>query len=109
MEYPEKLRYSKEHEWAIVENAIVTIGITDYAQGELGDVVYVELPAVDSQVKAGETFGVVESVKSVSDLYSPVSGKVAEIIGIGTGDAEQLPLRTGMGDKGGVRRRKRTG
>ncbi|MFQ5432601.1 MAG: glycine cleavage system protein GcvH [Nitrospinota bacterium] len=79
MEYPEKLRYSKEHEWAMLENGIVTIGITDYAQSELGDVVYVELPAVDSQVTAGETFGVVESVKSVSDLYSPVSGKVKEI------------------------------
>jgi len=79
MEYPEKLRYSKEHEWMMLENGIVTIGITDYAQSELGDVVYVELPAVDSQVKAGETFGVVESVKSVSDLYSPVSGKVTEV------------------------------
>ncbi len=79
MEYPEKLRYSKEHEWTMLENGIVTIGITDYAQSELGDVVYVELPAVDSQVKAGETFGVVESVKSVSDLYSPVSGRVTEI------------------------------
>lgn len=79
MEYPEKLRYSKEHEWTMLENGIVTIGITDYAQSELGDVVYVELPAVDSQVRAGETFGVVESVKSVSDLYSPVSGKVTEI------------------------------
>lgn len=79
MECPEKLRYSKEHEWAMLENGVVTIGITDYAQSEMGDVVFVELPTPDSAVTAGETFGVVESVKSVSDLYSPIGGKVTEI------------------------------
>ena len=79
MEHPKELLYNKEHEWAKVENGIATIGITDYAQGELGDVVFVELPEVGSDIKIGETFGVVESVKSVSDLYSPVSGKVTEI------------------------------
>ena len=79
MEYPKELRYNKQHEWAKIENGIATIGITDYAQSELGDVVFVELPDAGSEVKSGETFGVVESVKSVSDLYSPVSGKVIEI------------------------------
>ncbi|GMT42177.1 MAG: glycine cleavage system H protein [bacterium] len=78
MECPEGLRYTKEHEWTREEENIVTIGITDYAQGELGDVVYVELPDEGMAVNAGEPFGVVESVKSVSDLYSPISGTVVE-------------------------------
>ena len=76
--YPQDLRYSKDHEWIRVQGDRGTIGITDYAQKQLGDVVYVELPAVGRQLKAGETFGSVESVKAVSELFSPVSGEVLE-------------------------------
>lgn len=79
MTYPEELFYSKDHEWLKVDGNRGTIGITDYAQDELGDVVYVELPKVGDEFKAGDNFGTVESVKSVSDLYIPVSGKVVEI------------------------------
>jgi len=78
MAYPSDLKYSKEHEWAKRENNKVRVGITDYAQKELGDVVYVELPQVGRQVKQGEAFAVVESVKAVSDVYAPVSGEVVE-------------------------------
>lgn len=76
---PSELKYSKEHEWVKVEGNIATIGITDFAQNELGDIVFVELPEVDDEVSEGETFGSVESVKTVSELYSPVSGKITEI------------------------------
>jgi len=79
MECPDGLYYTKDHEWGMEENGILVIGVTDYAQGELGDVVFVELPEEGTIIKAGEPFGVVESVKSVSDLYSPVSGEVIEI------------------------------
>lgn len=79
MEIPKELRYSREHEWVAVEEGIATIGITDYAQEQLGDVVYVELPEVGAQVMKDEAFGVVESVKAVSDIYAPVSGTVTEI------------------------------
>src|SRR5271163_2893904 len=77
--YPTGYRYTKEHEWLNVEGAQATLGITDYAQQELGDVVFVQLPKVSAQVKAGQSFGTVESVKAVSDIYSPVSGEVTEI------------------------------
>jgi glycine cleavage system H protein len=73
------LKYSKDHEWAKVAGKVVTVGITDYAQDQLGDVVYVELPAVGKEFKVHDEFGVVESVKSVSSLYCPVSGKVVEV------------------------------
>ena len=76
---PADLRYSKEHEWARVDGEIVTVGITDFAQHQLGDVVYVELPKVGAQVKLMVPFGVVESVKTASDLFSPVTGQVTEI------------------------------
>lgn len=79
MEFPPELRYSREHEWVAVEEGIATIGITDYAQEQLGDVVYVELPEIGTQVTKDEAFGVVESVKAVSDIYAPVSGIVTEI------------------------------
>lgn len=79
MEFPQDLKYSKEHEWVKVEGQTVTIGITDYAQDSLGDVVYVELPQEGAAVVKDETFGVIESVKAVSDLYSPVSGKIIEV------------------------------
>ena len=78
MTFPEDLRYTKEHEWARVEGQKARAGITDYAQDQLGDIVYVELPKVGTFVKKMEPFGVVESVKAVSDLYAPVSGKVLE-------------------------------
>jgi glycine cleavage system H protein len=74
-----ELKYSKDHEWAKVEGNTASVGITDYAQDQLGDVVYVELPATGKELKAGEEFGVVESVKSVSSLLAPLSGKVIEI------------------------------
>lgn len=77
--YPENFRYTKEHEWVSVEGDIGTVGITDHAQHELGDIVYVDLPKVGSVVTQGGTLGSVESVKAVSDIYSPVSGEVAEI------------------------------
>jgi glycine cleavage system H protein len=79
MEVPQELKYSKEHEWIKVESNTVTIGITDYAQDSLGDVVYVELPQEGTAMVKGETFGVIESVKAVSDLYSPVSGSIVEV------------------------------
>jgi glycine cleavage system H protein len=73
---PETLKYTKEHEWAKIEGNVVTIGITDFAQSSLGDIVFVELPATGATITKGKTFGVVESIKSVSDLYAPISGKV---------------------------------
>jgi len=76
---PEGLKYSREHEWVRVDGSRAYIGITDYAQDELGDIVYVELPEVGAELKAGETLGTVESVKTVSDLYAPVSGRVVEV------------------------------
>ena len=79
MEFPEELKYTEEHEWVMVEDEVVTVGITDFAQDQLGDVVFVELPAVGTMVEAGKPFGVVESVKAVSDVYAPVSGEVVEI------------------------------
>lgn len=78
-EYPDAYRYSEEHEWISVESDIGTIGITDHAQAELGDVVYVELPGVGDQLEVGQPFGTIESVKAVSELYAPVSGEVTEI------------------------------
>lgn len=77
--YPGDLKYSKEHEWVKVDSGIATVGITSHAQSELGDIVYVELPKVGVKFVAMKEFGVVESVKTVSTLYSPVSGEVAEI------------------------------
>ncbi|MCL4784260.1 MAG: glycine cleavage system protein GcvH, partial [Bryobacterales bacterium] len=77
--YPASFRYTKEHEWVLVEGDTGTVGITDHAQSELGDIVYVDLPQVGSTMAQGETFGSVESVKAVSDLYAPVSGDVTAI------------------------------
>ncbi len=79
MEFPEGLKYSREHEWVRVEGNTVLVGITDYAQSELGDVVFVELPEVGAEVEGNNTFGVVESVKAVSDLYAPVTGTISEV------------------------------
>ena len=79
MEFPEGLRYSKEHEWVLVEENVAIIGITEYAQQELGDVVYVELPDVGEKIVKDDPFGAVESVKAVSDIYAPVGGTVIEV------------------------------
>jgi glycine cleavage system H protein len=77
--YPENFHYTKEHEWVQAVDGVGTIGITDHAQSELGDIVYVDLPKVGAQVEKGKTLGSVESVKAVSDIYAPVSGEVLEV------------------------------
>ena len=79
MSYPENLKYTKEHEWVKAEGEVAFIGITDHAQSELGDIVFVDLPKVGAALAKGQTLGSVESVKAVSDIYSPVSGEVIEI------------------------------
>jgi glycine cleavage system H protein len=81
MPYPNELKYTKEHEWIKVEGSSATIGITHYAQESLGDIVFVEVPKVGAEITAGKTFGTVESVKAVSDLYAPASGTVTEVNG----------------------------
>ena len=79
MNFPENLKYTKDHEWIQIDGETGIVGITDYAQGELGDVVFVELPAVGKVVKAHDTFGTIEAVKAVSDLYAPISGSVVAV------------------------------
>lgn len=79
MTYPADFRYTKEHEWVHLEGNVATVGITDHAQHELGDIVYVDLPKVGANAETGKTFGSVESVKAVSDIYAPVSGEIVEI------------------------------
>ena len=79
MNVPSELKYTREHEWVKKDGNIVTVGITDYAQGELGDVVFVELPQVGDDVSKDDTFGSIEAVKAVADLFSPVSGSVSEV------------------------------
>ena len=79
MNFPENLKYTKDHEWIQIDGETGIVGITDYAQGELGDVVFVELPSVGKVVKSHDTFGTIEAVKAVSDLYAPVSGSVVAV------------------------------
>lgn len=79
MNFPETLKYTKDHEWVQIAGDIGTVGITDHAQGELGDVVFVELPQVGKTLKQGDSFGTIEAVKAVSDLYAPLSGSVLEV------------------------------
>ncbi len=79
MSYPETLRYTKDHEWISLDGDIATIGITDFAQRELGDIVYVEVETIGTSLKAGDVFGTVEAVKTVSDLFLPVDGEVTEL------------------------------
>jgi glycine cleavage system H protein len=79
MSYPEKYKYTREHEWVEVAGNVGTVGITDYAQNSLGDIVFVDAPKVGAKVEKGSVFGTVESVKAVSDLYSPVTGTVTEV------------------------------
>lgn len=88
--YPENFRYTKEHEWVLVDGDIGTVGITDHAQEELGDIVYVDLPKVGTHVEQGKSLGSVESVKAVSDVYSPVSGEVTEVNALLTDSPEKL-------------------
>jgi glycine cleavage system H protein len=88
--YPDNLRYTKEHEWVLVEGDTGTIGITFHAQKELGDIVYVDLPKVGTMAEQGKTIGSVESVKAVSDIYSPVSGEVTEANALLTTAPEKL-------------------
>jgi glycine cleavage system H protein len=86
---PEGLRYTKDHEWAKKDGDLIVVGITQYAQDQLGDVVFVELPAIGRTVEAGQSFGVIEAVKTVSDLYAPLAGEIVEI---NSGLAEQPAL-----------------
>lgn len=79
MKFPEDLKYTKDHEWVKVEGNIATVGITDFAQSELGDIVFVEVETIDESLDAEEVFGSVEAVKTVSDLFMPISGKVTEL------------------------------
>ena len=79
MNIPEELKYTEEHEWVRIENDIAVVGITDFAQGELGDIVYLEIDTLDSQIDSNEVFGTVEAVKTVSDLFMPITGKVIEV------------------------------
>jgi len=95
--YPEDVRYTRDHEWARSEGATVTVGITSYATEQLGDVVFVELPEVGRAVEAGKTFGVVEAVKTVSDLFAPVSGEIVEVNGA-LGDNPALVNQAPYGD-----------
>jgi len=88
--YPADYRYTKDHEWIKADGAVGTVGITDYAQAELGDVVFVELPKVGAQVKTGQSFGTVESVKAVSEIYSPVGGEVIETNGLLADSPEKI-------------------
>ena len=78
MNFPEELKYTEEHEWVKIEDNIATVGITDFAQGELGDIVYLEIDTLDSEIASNEVFGTVEAVKTVSDLFMPLGGKVIE-------------------------------
>ncbi len=79
MAFPSELLYTKEHEWVRIEGDVATVGITDFAQGELGDIVYVDVPTLGDELAEGEVFGSVEAVKTVSDLFMPVGGKVVEV------------------------------
>jgi glycine cleavage system H protein len=79
MNVPEGLKYSKEHEWVKVDGNVATIGITDYAQGELGDIVFIDIDPDQGDITSGDTFGTIEAVKTVSDLYAPCSGKLVEV------------------------------
>ncbi len=90
MDYPVDYKYTKTHEWLKVEGAVGSVGITNYAQSSLGDIVFVELPKVGDKVEAGKIFGSVESVKAVSDLYAPVSGTITEINESLTGAPETI-------------------
>lgn len=90
MNIPDALQYTKDHEWIKIEGTTATIGITDFAQGELGDIVYVDISTVGKEVASGDVFGTVEAVKTVSDLYMPVSGKILEVNALLDGSPEKV-------------------
>jgi glycine cleavage system H protein len=95
---PDGLKYTKDHEWAKFEGAVATVGVTDHAQRELGDIVFVELPKVGATVKSGQSFGTIEAVKTVAELYAPVSGTIAEVntaLSADAGVINQDPYGTG--------------
>ena len=79
MNHPENLMYTSEHEWVKIDNNIATVGITDFAQGELGDIIFLEFPEIDEEFNEGDVFGTIEAVKTVSDLFMPISGKIVEV------------------------------
>ena len=79
MNIPSNLLYTKDHEWIKIENGIATVGITDYAQGELGDIIFIELPEIGDSVEAEDSIGTIEAVKTVADIYSPMNGKISEV------------------------------
>ena len=79
MNFPDNLKYTKDHEWISVQGKIGTMGVTDYAQGELGDVVFIDINAAGADIKAGDSIGTIEAVKTVSDIYAPCSGKIVEV------------------------------
>jgi glycine cleavage system H protein len=89
-DYPKNLKYTKDHEWAKKDGNAISVGVTHHAQDALGSVVYVELPKVGTSVKAGQQFGVIESTKAVSELYSPITGKVVKVNDALTGDPSQV-------------------
>ncbi len=95
---PENLKYTKDHEWAKLEGAVATVGVTDHAQRELGDIVFVELPKVGARYEAGQSFGTIEAVKTVAELYSPVTGTITEVneaLSADAGVINQDPYGTG--------------
>jgi glycine cleavage system H protein len=95
---PDGLKYTKDHEWAKFEGAVATVGVTDHAQRELGDIVFVELPKVGATVKSGQSFGTIEAVKTVAELYAPVSGTITEVntaLSADAGVINQDPYGTG--------------
>ena len=79
MNIPSELRYTKDHDWRRIENGIATVGLTDYAQGELGDIIFIELPEIGDSVQAKDSIGTIEAVKTVADIYSPMNGEVSEV------------------------------
>lgn len=97
MGHPSDRTYSKEHEWVIVDGDVATIGISDFAQDQLGEVVYVDLPSAGDSISAGDTFGEIESVKSVSELYAPVTGEIVEV-NEGLGDTPETVNQDPHGD-----------
>jgi glycine cleavage system H protein len=98
MAYPVNYRYTKEHEWVNAKDGVATVGITDYAQNELGDVVFVELPKVGAKIETGKSFGTVESVKAVSEIYAPAAGEVVEA----NGDLHNTPEKINSDPHGGA-------
>ena len=110
MAHPSDRKYSKEHEWVLVEGDVATVGISDFAQDQLGEVVYVDLPAAGDTLAVGDSFGEIESVKSVSELYAPVSGEIVEVndvAGRHAGDRQRRASRRRLDGQGQGRRRRR--